>query len=93
MKIIEIAVPEEIIALLGSEDTARKEAKEAFVLDLVRRGKISKGKAAELLGMSLWDLPELVAQYQIPWFSYHTEELEKDLDTIRTLQRDEGHTP
>ena len=63
MKIIEIAVPEEIIALLGSEDTARKEAKEAFVLDLVRSGKISNGKAAELLGMSLWDLPELVAQY------------------------------
>ena len=93
MKIIEIAVPEEIIALLGSEDSARKEAKEAFVLDLVRRGKISKGKAAELLGMSLWDLPELVAQYQIPWFSYHPEELEKDLDTLRKLQRGEGHTP
>jgi len=93
VKIIEIAVPEEIIALLGSEDAARKEAKEAFVLDLVRRGKISKGKAAELLGMSLWDLPELVALYQIPWFSYHSEELEKDLDTLRKLQRGEGHTP
>lgn len=93
MKIIEIAVPEEIIALLGSEDAARKEAKEAFVLDLVRRGKISKGKAAELLGMSLWDLPELVAQYQIPWFNYHPEELAKDLDILHKLQRDEGHTP
>jgi predicted HTH domain antitoxin len=93
VKIIEIAVPEEIIALLGSEDAVRKEVKEAFVLALVRRGKISKGKAAELLGMSLWDLPELVAHYQIPWFSYHPEELEKDLDTLRKLQRGEGHTP
>ena len=93
MKIIEIAVPEEIIDLLGSEDAARKEAQEAFVLDLVRRGKISKGKAAELLGISLWDLPELVAQYQIPWFSYRLEELEKDLDTLRKLQRGEGPTP
>lgn len=69
MKIIEIAVPEEIIALLGSEDAARKEAQEAFVLDLVRRGIISKGKAAELLGIRLWDLPDLIAQYKIPWFS------------------------
>jgi len=93
VKIIEIAVPEEIIALLGSEDAARKEAQEAFVLDLVRRGKISKGKAAELLGISLWDLPGLMAQYQIPWFSYQSEELERDLDTLRELQRDEGHTP
>jgi len=44
VKIIEIAVPEEIIALLGSEDAARKEAQEAFVLDLVRRGKISRAR-------------------------------------------------
>ena len=48
MKIIEIAVPEGTIAALGSEDAARKEAQEAVVLDLVRRGTICKGKAAEL---------------------------------------------
>jgi predicted HTH domain antitoxin len=69
MKIIEISIPEEIIDLLGSEDAARKGAHEAFVFDLVRRGTISKGKAAELLGISLWELPELIAQYQIPWFT------------------------
>jgi hypothetical protein len=69
-KIIESAVPEEIIELLGSEATAQKEAHEAFILDLVRRGRISKGKAAELLGISLWDLPAVIAHYQLPWFSY-----------------------
>ena len=82
MKIIEIAVPEEIIDLLGSEDAARKEAQEAFVLNLVRRRKISKGKAAELLGISLWDLPNIAAQYQLPWFSYGLEEQEKDLKIL-----------
>ncbi len=46
MKVIEIPVPEEVINLLGSEDAARKEAHEAFAFDLVRRAKISKGKAA-----------------------------------------------
>lgn len=69
MKVIEIAIPEEIISLLGSEEEAKKEAKEALILDLVRRGKISKAKAAELMGISLWDLPEFLAQYQIPWFN------------------------
>ncbi len=93
MKIIEIAVPEEIIDLLGSEDTARKEAQEAFVLDLVRRSKISKAKAAELLGISLWNLPDLIAQYQLPWFSYTPEELEKDLGTLHKLQKGDGNTP
>jgi predicted HTH domain antitoxin len=70
MKIIEIAVPEEIVNVFGSEDATRKAAQKAFILGLVQRGIISKGKAAELLGISLWDLPELVAQYQIPWFSH-----------------------
>lgn len=93
MKIIEISVPEEIIDLLGSEDAARKGAREAFVFDLVRRGKISKGKAAELLGISLWELPGLISQYQIPWFSYSTEELEQDIEILRQSKRGEGNTP
>jgi predicted HTH domain antitoxin len=93
MKIIEIAVPEEIISLLGSEAAAKQEAQEAFILDLVRRGKISKGKAAELLGISLWNLPDLIAQYQLPWFSYPPEELEKDLEILHKLRKGEGNTP
>jgi predicted HTH domain antitoxin len=86
-KIIEIEVPEEIINLLGSEEDVKKEAKEAFILDLVRRGKISKGKAAELMGISLWDLPEFLAQYHIPWFTYSNDELKKDLDTLKRLDK------
>ena len=91
MKIIAISVTEEIIDLLGSEDAARKGAHEAFVFDLVRRGTISKGKAAELLGISLWELPELIAQYQIPWFSYSPKD--QDLETLRKFKRGEGNTP
>jgi len=83
MKIIEIEIPEEIITLVGSEEAAKKEVEEAFILDLVRRGKISKGKAAELLGISLWDLPELLAHYQIPWFNDHRDDLEKDLEILK----------
>jgi predicted HTH domain antitoxin len=70
----------------------RQEAREAFIFDLVRRGKVSKGKAAELLGISLWDLPDLIAQYQLPWFNYSQEELERDLATLRELKGDEGNT-
>src|SRR5215468_2363611 len=92
MKSIEILVPEEIINLLGSEDAVRKEAREAFIFDLVQRGKVSKGKAAELLGISLWDLPDLIAQYQLPWFSSSQKELARDLQTLRGPKGDEGNT-
>jgi predicted HTH domain antitoxin len=93
MKSIEILVPEEIVSLLGSEDAVRQEVREAFVLALVRRGKVSKGKAAERLGISLWDLPDLSAQYHVPWFSYRQEELERDLETLREFKGNAGSTP
>jgi predicted HTH domain antitoxin len=93
MKSIEILVPEEIVNLLGSEEAVRQGAREAFIFDLVRRGKVSKGTAAELLGISLWELPDLIAQYQMPSFSYSQEELERDLETLRELKGDEGNTP
>lgn len=56
-----------------------------MVFDLVRRGKISKGKAAELLGISLWNLPERLAQYDIPWFEYSPDDLKHDLKTLREI--------
>ncbi|MEW5768417.1 MAG: hypothetical protein AB1797_12505 [bacterium] len=34
MKTIEVTISEEIISLVGSEEEFRKEAKEAFILDL-----------------------------------------------------------
>ena len=83
MKIIKIVIPDEIINLLGSEEEAKKEVKEALVLDLVRRGKVSRQKAAELIGINLWDLPEFLAKYRIPWFDYSKEDLQKDLDALR----------
>ncbi len=87
MKTITIEIPDEIINLLGSEEEAVKEAKEALVLDLVRRGKVSKGKAAELVGISLWDLPDLLAKYRIPWFDYSKEELQRDLDRLKEINK------
>jgi len=89
MKIIEVAIPEEIINLVGSEEEAKKEAKEALVLDLVRRGKMSKGRAAELIGIKLWDLPEFLTKYRIPWFDYSKEDLQKDLDSLKNLEKSE----
>ena len=84
MKTLKLEVPDEVVKLLGSVDAATKEAKEALVLDLVRRGKISRGKAAELLELSLWDLPYLLAQYSLPWFDYTREELEVDLKHLQS---------
>ena len=74
-----IDLPQELLQLLGSEEAAQHEAKTALVLDLVRRGKLSRARAAEFLQISLWDFPALLAEYQIPWFDYSPETLREDL--------------
>jgi len=77
-----IDLPPELLQLLGSQEAAQREAKTALVLDLVRRGKLSRARAAEFLQISLWDFPALLAQYRIPWFDYSAETLHEDLKTL-----------
>lgn len=84
---ISIDIPNELIELLGSEDEIIREAKQALVLDLVRKGKISKAKAAEILNINLWDMPEFLSRYKIPWFDYSKEQLEKDLEILRKFEK------
>lgn len=77
-----IDIPAELLQVIGTEDEARWEAKTALILDLVRRGKVSRARAAEFLQISLADFPALLAQYQIPWFDYSVESLRDDLQTL-----------
>ena len=79
---ISIEVPDELLELLGSEEEIRKEAKQILILDLVRRGKISRAKAADLLGINLWELPEFLSGYKIPWFDYSREQMEEDMEAL-----------
>lgn len=83
MKSLTIDLPPELLELLGSEEEAKREATLALVFDLVRRGRLSRSKAADLLGISLLDLPTVLAQYRIPWFDYSPEDLQHDLQTLR----------
>ncbi len=86
MKTLKLEVPDEVVKIAGSVNAATKEAKEALVFDLVRRGKISRSKAAELLKINLWDLPKLLERYNLPWFDYSEEELEADLKRFKPHQ-------
>jgi len=89
-KSIYIEIPDELLELLGSEEEAAKEAKQSLVLDLVRRGKISRAKAADLLGMDLWEMPAFLSEYKIPWFNYSKKQMEQDMATLRRFDGKES---
>ena len=87
---ITIEISDALMKLLGSEEEIGKEANQALVMDLVCKGKISKSKAAELLGISLWDLPELLSRYEIPWFTYSKEQMEADMAALLKYEEKVG---
>ncbi len=56
-----------------------KKGKETIVLELLRKGEISQGKAAELLEVDRHTLFDLMARYDIPAVDMTEEELREEL--------------
>lgn len=88
MTTLTLDLPEELLALLGSPEAAAARAREALVLDLLREARISQGKAARLLGITRWDILDLMARRQIPSGPETPEELEQEIETIEHYARD-----
>jgi len=78
VKAISIELPEEIIELF-SEAELEASLRKWAVLELVRAGKLSSGKAAEILGMTRWEFMDLMSDYDIPMADFSEEELEEQL--------------
>lgn len=69
-KELTIKLPESLVEILGGSQKATKEATRATVLDLVRTGKISVGKGAELLNLSRHDFLDLMNDHHVPAIDY-----------------------
>ena len=75
MKAVIIEFPEEVVELY-EEKELENSVRKWSVLELVRNGKLSSGKASEILGMTRWDFMELMSDYDIPMVNFSPEELE-----------------
>lgn len=76
---LQITLPKDVVLSLGlSTDAAAQSLKQFLVLQLVRDGKISTGKGAELLEMAKYEFIELMAAEGLAYFNYTPEELEEE---------------
>jgi predicted HTH domain antitoxin len=66
-----------------------KKGKEVMVLELFKRGKISSGYAADLLGLCLADFIELLKQKEIPFCPLYKRRSQKRFRSYNELQKKE----
>jgi predicted HTH domain antitoxin len=80
MPAMQLELGEDLVALLhGLNQPVEEAARELIVLELYRRGKISSGKAAELLGMARVAFIQYSGRLGIPFFSMTDDEWEAEL--------------
>lgn len=83
MATLTVELPEDLVETLGSPEALASQARQAFVLDLLREGQISQGVVARLLGITRYDVLDLMARYQIPSGLRTAEEMDRDLENAR----------
>lgn len=65
---ITLQVPEPIARCLGyAAETLPRRALEALLVDECSRGRLSRGKVAEILGLSFHEAEELFQQSRVPY--------------------------
>jgi len=83
---INIPLDSELAGLLRMFDRPLKDtARELIILELYRQGKISSGKAAELVGMPRIAFIQHASDLGIPFFDKTEEEWRAEVDQVRKL--------
>ena len=78
MRTVSIELPEDVVKLFGEKELEAS-LKKWTLLELVRTGKLSSGKAAEILGVTRWEFMELMSSHDVPIANFPEEELERQM--------------
>lgn len=77
-----VVVDDELATLVEQEQTLDQATREALVMDLFRRRKISTGKACELLRLDRMDFVRRAGELGAPVYLTTEEEWEREKTTI-----------
>ena len=82
---VNISLPRDLLGALDvPEVRVEGRLRELIAFELVREGRISTGKGAEMVGISKWAFIQLLAQRGIDYFTETPDEL---ADQVTKLQR------
>jgi predicted HTH domain antitoxin len=82
-----VVLDDELAALIEGEGPLDQTARETIVMDLFRRGRISTGKACELLGLERMAFVRRAAELDVPVYLTTEEELKADVATLEAWRQ------
>lgn len=83
MATLQVTLSKEFLTLLGAKPQASEAAKEFIVLGMYQEGRISGGKAAELLGMTKRGFISFLARKGLNYFQLTPDEWQEEVETIK----------
>ncbi len=82
----QVEVSETIQQLFGWQDAEVAErTNEALIMDLLRRHVISQGKAAELLGISRWELALVMGRYMVSAIDLSADDVRQEAEPLQNV--------
>jgi predicted HTH domain antitoxin len=89
--IVQLDLADDVLAVLRESDRPLADAaREVIVLELYRRGAISSGRAAELLGTDRFAFIRHASELGIPFIDMTEGEWEEEARLVRSLQTRSG---
>lgn len=82
MNTLSIQIPDSAVAVFGSGDDGSRSILAAAVVKWFELGRVSQGKASEILGLSRAEFLELLASYRVSAWQYSAAELDENLALI-----------
>lgn len=87
---LQITLPKDFLDLLGAPPQAAEMAREFVILGLYQEGRISGGKAAELLGITKRDFILLLARKGLDYFRLTSDEWADEVAVVNQWQMPHG---
>lgn len=85
---VQIDIPEALLTFASPKDEREKLVRNAMIIfPFIQDETISYGRAAEILNLKKMDLIELYGSLGLPYFRQTKEELEEDLQNIKSVMR------
>lgn len=85
-----LTLPAEFQSLLGAPPQAAETAREFIILGLYQEGRLSGGKAAQLLGVTYRGFVAVLARKGIPFFRYDEQDWAREVEAVRQWGRETG---